>query len=111
MPTNDAAARAKISASRRGQMNNAMWGRAHRVDVQRMQSYSIELGRRIRDLRLERDISIAELAAASGVNFHAISRIENGASDRHGRGRNPLYLTIVRLALALGVSPSELMPW
>lgn len=95
----------------RGNLNRAMWGRARRVDPRWMNDYALALGRNIRDLRLELDISIDELSAASGVDKGVITRLERGIGTRNPRNpRNPLYLTIVRLALALGVSPAEVVP-
>lgn len=99
-----------LSGSMRGNTNRAMWGKARRVDPSQVTGYSMELGRRIRDLRLELDISIDELSAASGVAKTVITRLERGVSCHYSGARNPHYLTIVRIALALGVMPSEVMP-
>lgn len=90
-------------ASMRGNTHRAMWGRARRVDHRWMRDYRIALGRRIRDARLELDISRDELAAGAGLHVRSVLEIELAR-------KNPAFTTIVRLALALGLSPSELMP-
>lgn len=69
---------------------------AHRSFVQRF-------GQRIRALRLARDLSQEALADAARLHRTHISLIE--------RGQRAVRLeTIVALAIALGVQPSELMP-
>lgn len=105
-------ARGGTSAAHRGAMlgntNAAKWGKAKRVDVGVLRAYSLAIGRNVRQVRTERCISLDELSAASGVDRWAISRLEHGHT--RGKARNPLFLTIVRLALALELSPSELVP-
>lgn len=41
----------------------------------------IRVGRRVRALRLERNLSLAELAAKAGVSIGALSQIERGLSS------------------------------
>lgn len=98
-----AATKAKISASMRGNLNGAMYGKARRYDPRSESAYRQALARRIRDTRKALDISCAELAAAIGGHPATITKIERCQ-------KNPLYTTIVRIAVALGVSPSELLP-
>jgi len=93
----------KLSQSMLGNTNRAMWGKARRVEVRRLDLYLIATGARIRAVRLERDISLAELAAAIGGHPTTVHKIETGK-------RNASVRTIARIALALDVSPSELMP-
>lgn len=107
---NDATHRAAIAAAQRGNLNRAMYGRARRVDLRSMRTFAVELGRRIRQHRLEQDIPLNELAEASGVCIQALSHIENGVCSRRNGDSNPRYATIVRIAMALGIMPSELMP-
>ena len=60
------------------------------------------LAERLNDLRLERDLSQATLAEFAGVDRKTINRIENGHFS-------PALDTIVRLSVALDISPSELL--
>ena len=54
----------------------------------------VELGRRLKQLRLQADLSIAGLAQRSGLNRNTIVNAEAGA--------NPRLETIVRVLRALG---------
>lgn len=78
-------------------------GKALRVDGRRLAAYHQAIGRRLRDRRLELDVGADELASATGAHPSTIYRIERGA-------RNAKIGTLVRFALALSISPSELMP-
>lgn len=60
----------------------------------------LAVGLRVKELRLEGGLTQAELAAASGVNRAALSRIETGADI--GASKIPA------LARALGTDPSRL---
>lgn len=53
-----------------------------------------ELGRRLRALRVSRDVSVAELASRSELNPSTVMNAE--------RGRNPRLQTIVRMLRVLG---------
>ncbi len=79
-------------------------GKALRVDPRIDRACQLEVARRIRDARLERDIAVNELSLAAGLGERGLYRIESGQ-------RRPLAQTICRVAAALGISPSELMPW
>jgi predicted nucleotidyltransferase/DNA-binding Xre family transcriptional regulator len=57
------------------------------------------LGERIRSLRREAGVTATKLASAAGVTENAIRKIEAGTSAE------PRFLTGVRIARALGVSP------
>lgn len=61
-----------------------------------------KFGDRIRELRKSRGLSQEELAELAGLHRNYIGGIERGE-------RNIALLNIVRLAKALGVSPSELL--
>ncbi len=61
-------------------------------------------GRKLRILRERRVLTLRELAAASGIGFDTISRIENGHQD-------PRPGTLRALAAALRVDPEELVLW
>lgn len=60
------------------------------------------VGRRVRALRLERNLSLADLGAKAGVSIGALSQIERGLSSLRVR-------VIWPLAAALGVEPSALI--
>ena len=57
---------------------------------------SIDVGRNLRDLRAERELSIRSLAVLSGLNVNTLSMIENGKSS-------PSVSTLQQLASALTV--------
>ena len=56
----------------------------------------IDVGRRLRELRKSRDLSIRSLAEMSGLNFNTLSLIENQKTS-------PSVSTLQRLALALQI--------
>ena len=60
------------------------------------------VGRRVRALRLERNLSLAELAAKAGVSIGALSQIERGLSSMRVK-------VIWPLAAALDIEPSALI--
>jgi XRE family transcriptional regulator, regulator of sulfur utilization len=59
-------------------------------------------GQRLRQLRVERALSLRALGERSGVAFATINELENGY-------RPARLVTIRKLAEALGVEPTELM--
>jgi transcriptional regulator with XRE-family HTH domain len=60
-------------------------------------------GRRLRELRLARGMSQAELAGQASITTNYVSRLENG-------GAAPGIDLVARLASALGVPIAELLP-
>lgn len=60
------------------------------------------VGRRVRALRLERNLSLNELAGKAGISIGALSQIERGLSSLRVK-------VIWPLAAALGVEPSALI--
>jgi transcriptional regulator with XRE-family HTH domain len=59
-------------------------------------------GERLRELRVQRALSLRALGERSGVTFATINNLENG--------NRPARLTTIRkLAETLGVEPKELM--
>src|SRR3954464_5167397 len=60
-------------------------------------------GVRLRELRLSRGMSQAELAGQAAVTTNYVSRLEGG-------GAAPGIDLVARLALALGVAVAELLP-
>jgi len=63
----------------------------------------VRFGARLREIRLQKDVSQEKLAELAGLHRTYVSSIELGK-------RNISLLNIERLALALGVSMAELMP-
>jgi len=59
-------------------------------------------GQRLRQLRVERALSLRSLGERSGVTFATINNLENG-------NRPARLATIRKLAEALGVEPKALM--
>ncbi|MBI2327389.1 helix-turn-helix transcriptional regulator [Candidatus Curtissbacteria bacterium] len=67
-----------------------------------MTAVSKRIGRRIRRVRLEKNITQEDLAGDAGLNRAYIGYIERGE-------RNPSTDTLVKIAKALKVSPKELL--
>ncbi len=61
------------------------------------------LGARIRDKRDEKGMDGKEVAAAAGLPPSTVSKIENGR-------QNATFLTLARIAQALGCQLADLMP-
>jgi XRE family transcriptional regulator, regulator of sulfur utilization len=59
-------------------------------------------GQRLRELRVQRALSLRALGERSGVSFATINNLENG-------NRPARLATIRKLAEALGVEPRELI--
>ncbi len=64
---------------------------------------TVRFGRKLRAVRTEKGISQEELAQRSGLHRTYVSSVERGE-------RNISLINIAKLANALGVRPSELMP-
>jgi transcriptional regulator with XRE-family HTH domain len=62
----------------------------------------VRVGRRVRALRLEKNLSLADLASRAGISIGALSQIERGMSSLRVR-------VIWPLAAALDVEPSALI--
>ena len=61
-----------------------------------------EFGQKVREIRLKKEMSQANVAKILGVHSTYISGIERGL-------RNPSLLTMEKIGKALGVSTSELL--
>lgn len=61
------------------------------------------LGKRVRELRKERGYSQEKLAEHAGIHENHVRRVEGGTA-------NPSYLVLMKLAKALSVKPSDLLP-
>lgn len=60
------------------------------------------LGEVVRELRLSKNLSQEKLAEIGGFERSYISKVENGK-------RSVRFVTVVRLALALDIKPSDLV--
>lgn len=68
----------------------------------RIEEQTIELGSRIREMRLQLEMSQEDLGEASGLHRTYIGHIERGEV-------NPSLLNLLKLAAALGIDASELV--
>ena len=59
-------------------------------------------GERLRELRLKRKLTQADVAERSGLLQHHISQLENGVGM-------PTLATILKLAAAIGCKPTDLL--
>ena len=62
----------------------------------------VDLGLRVRDLRLERGMTIKELAHSIGKETQSVHRLEKG-------GVNPSYLYLLQIAKGLGTTVDRLL--
>lgn len=67
-----------------------------------MKSEQIKLGRNLKRIRTQKNVSQGDIARALKVGRSFITNIENGKT-------NPTLATIARIAKAIGVSVGELM--
>ena len=67
-----------------------------------MKSESKKLGKNLKRIRTEKNISQGDIARALGVSRGFISNIENGKT-------NPTLTTIAKLAKAVGISSDKLI--
>ena len=73
------------------------------LDILRvMQSEQIKLGRNLKRIRTQKNITQGDIARTLKVGRSFITNIENGKT-------NPTLATITRLAKAVGVSTNELL--
>ncbi len=63
----------------------------------------VKIGDRLRDLRVRRALTQAELAEKADVGTNTVARLERNETEPH-------MSTLRKLADALGVDPSELVP-
>ena len=67
-----------------------------------LSALSAAFSQRLKDTRIDRDLSQVELAEASGVGATYISELERGMSE-------PTLAIVERLANALGVEPADML--
>jgi transcriptional regulator with XRE-family HTH domain len=70
--------------------------------VDKKQKFLIQLGKQIKKVRLRKNMSQSDLAKASFKDRQSIERVENGKI-------NPTIFYLNELAIAIGVSLSELV--
>lgn len=78
-------------------------GHATAPDPAEWPRYRRRLGRHVRDVRLEADVSLHDLAAKIGAHRSTLLRIENAEI-------NVSLQTLFRIARGLGVSLQEVLP-
>lgn len=67
-----------------------------------MKNEVIQFGKKLREVRLKKDLSQGDVARILGVHRSYISGLERGR-------RNPSILTVQKIAKALGVSAKDLL--
>ncbi|RZK77819.1 MAG: helix-turn-helix domain-containing protein [Pedobacter sp.] len=65
---------------------------------------NIELAQKIKELRFRKGLSQEKLSETAQINLRTVQRIESGETDPRGD-------TLKRIAIALGVTPDELINW
>ena len=68
-----------------------------------MNDVLVRFGQRLRSIRIEKGLSQEELAQKAGLHRTYVSSVERGE-------RNISLVNIAKLAAALGLKPSELVP-
>lgn len=69
-----------------------------------MKKSETNFGKRIREIRLRKQLSQGDIARTLGIHRSYISGLERGM-------RNPSLLTIKKVAKVLGVKPKELLEY
>jgi transcriptional regulator with XRE-family HTH domain len=67
-----------------------------------MKNEVVQFGKKVRDVRLKKNLSQGDIARILGVHRSYISGLERGR-------RNPSLLTVQKIAKALGVNAKELI--
>lgn len=73
-------------------------------------TYAFSFANRLLTVRQQRGYSQEELANRSGLHRNAVSNLERGTSNREPFVSDPQLSTVYRLAHALEVPPSYLLP-
>ncbi len=74
-----------------------------------MNEIAIRLAERVRQLRLETQLTQAELASRAGVTVETVARLERVLRGRSSANANPSLETLARLADALDVEVADLL--
>lgn len=80
-----------------------MWGRARTVNDNEAARIVRVIGERIKAKRTELDVPASEIYAAAGIHPSTLAHIATGKKP------NVTLRTLVRIALALGISLEELI--
>lgn len=64
-------------------------------------SQLLQLGTRVKDLRMKKSLTQVELASKCGLDRNYIGMLERGE-------RNPSYVTLLKICQGLGISLSQL---
>ncbi|MBA4246966.1 MAG: XRE family transcriptional regulator [Microbacterium sp.] len=72
-------------------------------------SYAAELGQRLNRARVAGGLSQEDVAYGAGLSRYTYQKFEKGES-RPGTPSNPHLRTLLAIAGALGIPPSELLP-
>lgn len=73
------------------------------VAVAKDRKTSSGFGSRLRAVREAKQMTLSELAEATGMHASNLARMESGE-------REPTWLTVLRLAEAVGVTPDAFLP-
>lgn len=73
-------------------------------------AYANEVGVRLRAVREARGLTQEQLAGMAGLERNQVQNIERNRTSVKGRSANPQLQSVFRLAWALKVSPSKLLP-
>ncbi|MEW6230614.1 MAG: helix-turn-helix transcriptional regulator [Bacillota bacterium] len=68
-----------------------------------------EIGDRLREIRVKRNLSLREAAEKVGISHTYLNALEKGHDPRTGRLANPSTRTLVRIAKGYGIPLEELL--
>ena len=70
----------------------------------------MELGKRLRDERLRRKLSLRDAAAKIGISHTYLSAVEKGYDPRSGAAVMPSQEVLLKVCRAYGLDASEVVP-
>lgn len=68
-----------------------------------------QMGERLREIRMNKNLSLREAADRIGVSHTYLNSLEKGTDPRTGRPVNPTARTLLRISEAYGIPVEELM--
>lgn len=68
-----------------------------------------EIGGKLREMRIQRNLSLREAAEKVGISHTYLSALEKGHDVRTGRPVNPSTKTLVRIANGYGIPVEDLL--